>query len=170
MIAVVSWHHHLTLGRDVFAPQPGPSTRRPLKTGTTLRPQIFGGLQRGFVQTAVFLNPETDSPYTPTRVSMAFQRTCQSAGLSNACSHDLRHTFVTNARGAKIDNFRIMAITEHKILRVFQRYNLIEEGNLQEAMTTLQGYLTDHEMDTSLDTNTSEAITSRRKNVMNPRR
>lgn len=100
---------------------------------------------------------------------MAFQRTCQRAGLSHARSHDLRHTFVTNARRAKIDYVRIMAITEHKTLRVFQRYNLIDEGDLQEAMTTLQGYLTDHEMDTSTDTNASEAITSRRKNVMNPR-
>lgn len=133
------------------------------------RQQIFGGLQRGFGQTAVFLNPETDRPYTPTRVSMAFQRTCQRAGLSHARSHDLRHTFVTNARRAKIDYVRIIAITEHKTLRVFQRYNLIDEGDLQEAMTTQQGYLTDHEMDTSMDTNASEAITSRRKNVMNPR-
>ena len=88
-------------------------------TGTTLRPQIFGGLQRGFGQTAVFLNPEIDRPYTPTRVSMAFQRTCQRAGLFHARSHDLMHTFVTKARRAKIDYVRIMAITEHKTLRVF---------------------------------------------------
>ena len=83
------------------------------------------------------------------------------SGLDQARSHDLRHTFVTNARRAKIDYVRIMAITGHKTLRVFQRYNLIDEGDLQEAMTTLQGYLTDHEMDTSMDTNASEAITSR---------
>jgi len=78
----------------------------------------------------VFLNPETDRPYTPTTVSMAFQRTCQRAGLSHAHSHDLRHTFVTNARRAKIDYVRIRAITEHKTLRGFQRYNLIDEGDL----------------------------------------
>jgi hypothetical protein len=77
---------------------------------------------------------------------------------------------VTKARCAKIDYFRIMAITGHKTLRGFQRYNLIDAGDLQEAMTTLQGYLTGHEMDnTSMDTNASKAITSRRKNVMNPR-
>ena len=100
---------------------------------------------------------------------MAFQRTCQKADLANARSHGFRHTFVTNARRAKIDYFRIMAITGHKTLRIFQRYNLIDEGDLQEAMTTLQGYLADHEMDTSMDTSASEAITTRRKNVMNPR-
>jgi integrase len=100
---------------------------------------------------------------------MAFHHPCQRESLPNARSHDLRHTFVTNARRAKIDSFHIMAIAGHKTLRVFQRYNLIDEGDLQEAMTTLQGYLSDHEMDTSMDTNASEAITSRRKNVMNPR-
>jgi hypothetical protein len=100
---------------------------------------------------------------------MAFHHTCQRESLSNARSHDLEHTFVTNARRAKIDFFHIMAITGHKTLRVFQRYNLIDEGDLQEAMTTLQSHLTDHEMATSMDTNASEAITSRRKNVMNPR-
>jgi hypothetical protein len=76
---------------------------------------------------------------------------------------------MTNARRAKIDYVCIMAITQHKTLRGLQRYNLIDERDLQEAMTTLQGYLTDHEMDTPVDTNASEAITSRRKNVMNPR-
>ena len=51
---------------------------------------------------------------------MAFQRTCQKADLANARFHDLRHTFVTNARRAKIDYLRIMAITGHKTLRMFQ--------------------------------------------------
>lgn len=53
---------------------------------------------------------------------------------------------MTNARRAKSNDFRIMAITEQKTLRVFQRYNLIDAGDLQEAMTTLHAYLTHHEM------------------------
>ena len=65
---------------------------------------------------------------------------------------DLRHTFVANARRAKVDYFRIMAITGHTTLRVFRRYHLIDAGNLQEAMTSLQTYPTSHEMDTSMDT------------------
>jgi integrase len=121
-------------------------------------------------QTAVFLNPQTGQPYTRAWVSVAFQQTCRRAGLINARFHDLRHTFVTNARRAKIDYFRIMAITGHKMLRGFQRYNLIDEGDLQDAMITLQTYLTHHEMDTSMDTSPSEFLTPRRKNLMNPRR
>jgi integrase len=91
---------------------------------------------------------------------MAFQRACRKLGLTNARFHDLRRTFVTNARRAKIDYFRIMAITGHKTLRVFQRYNLIDEGDLQEAMTTLQSYLTNDDMDTSMDTSASSAVSA----------
>jgi hypothetical protein len=62
-----------------------------------------------------------------------------------------------------------MAITGHRALRVFQRYNLIDEGDLQDAMTTLQTYLAHYELDTSMDTSTSEVLTSRRKDAVNPR-
>jgi integrase len=91
---------------------------------------------------------------------MAFQRTRLKVGLTNARFHDLRRTFVTNARRAKIDYFRIMAITGHKTLRVFQRYNLIDEGDLQEAMITLQTYLTAQEMDTSIATSAIGPVTA----------
>jgi integrase len=130
---------------------------------------LLATLPRGLGQTAVFLNPATGRPYTPGRVSMAFQRTCRRAGLTNVRFHDLRHTFVTNARRAKIDYLRIMAITGHKTLRVFQRYNLIGEGDLQDAMATLQTYLAHHELDTSMDTSASEVLTSRLKDAVNPR-
>ena len=124
---------------------------------------------RGLGQTAVFLNPATGQPYTPAWVSMAFQRTCRRAGLTNARFHDLRRTFVTNARRAKLDYFRIMAITGHKTLRVFQRYNLIDEGDLREAMTTLHAYLSEQELDTSMDTSANNESDMRRKNTVNPR-
>jgi hypothetical protein len=100
---------------------------------------------------------------------MAFQRTCQRAGLTNARFHDLRQTCMTNARRAKIDYLRLMAITGHRTLRVFQRYSLIDEGDLQDAMTALQTYLAQHEMDTSMDTSALEALTPRRKDAVNPR-
>jgi hypothetical protein len=90
-------------------------------------------------------------------------------GLTNAGCHDLRHTFVTNARGANIDYFRLTAITRQKTLRVFQRYNLIDEVDLQEAMTSLQTYIAHQDMDTSLDTGPDDQSAARRKNLVNPR-
>jgi integrase len=104
------------------------------------------------------------------RVSLAFERTGQRARLTNARFHDLRHTFVTHARRAKIDYLRIMAITGQKTLRVFQRYNLIDEGDLQDMMTTLQTSLAHHDMDTSMDTSALEGLPPRRQDAVNPRR
>jgi hypothetical protein len=53
-----------------------------------------------------------------------------------------------------------MAITGHKTLRVFQRDNLIDEGDLQEAMASLQTYLTDHDMHVSMDTSAASPVTA----------
>jgi hypothetical protein len=75
---------------------------------------------------------------------------------------------VINARRANIDYFRLMAITGHKTLRVFQHYNLIDEGDLQEAMTNSQTYLTRQDMDTSMDTSPDDQSATRRKNLVNP--
>lgn len=88
--------------------------------------------------------------------------------LTSARFHDLRQTFVTNARRAKIDYFRILVITGHKALRVLQPYNRIDEGDLQEAMTTPHTYLAHRDMHTSMDTTPSTAIMPRWKNVVNP--
>jgi hypothetical protein len=72
---------------------------------------------------------------------------------------DLRHTFVTNARRAGIDYFWILVITGHKTLRMFQRYNLVDEQDLREAV---------HRLDTYMDTSLAEGSAQRRKNVVNP--
>jgi len=67
--------------------------------------------------------------------------------VSHSTFHDLRHTFVTNARRAGIDYFRIMAITGHKTMAVFKRYNTIDQQDLQGAIRQLDTY-----MDTIMDT------------------
>ena len=61
--------------------------------------------------------------------------------MSHATFHDLRHTFVTNARRAGIDYFRIMAITGHKTMAVFKRYNTIDQQDLQGAIRQLDTYM-----------------------------
>jgi len=109
--------------------------------------------------TPIFPNQATSQAYTFAAVSMAFQRACQQASVTGPTLHDLRHTFVTNARRAGIDYFRIMAITGHKTLRTFQRYSLVEERNLQKAVTRL---------DTSTDTSADERSETRRQGLVNP--
>jgi integrase len=95
-------------------------------------------------------NPQTADPcYHATSITHAFVRACQRAGVINATFHDLRHTFVTNARRAGIDYFRIMAVTGHKTMAVFKRYNTVDEADLRQAMSQMDTY-----MDTSPQTDT----------------
>jgi len=93
-------------------------------------------------------NPEQADPrYHATSITHAFERACRKAGVSNATFHDLRHTFVTNARRAGIDYFRIMAITGHKTMAVFKRYNTVDAWDLRQAMWQMDTY-----MDTTKET------------------
>ena len=60
-------------------------------------------------------------------------RGVQRAQVTGATFHDLRHTFVTNARRAGIDPLTVMKITGHKTMAVFKRYNTVDEGDLGRA-------------------------------------
>ena len=90
--------------------------------------------------------------YHKTSITHAFERACQKAGVKDATFHDLRHTFVTNARRAGIDYFRIMAMTGHKTMAVFKRYNTVGEADLRQAMNQMDTYMdTSSAMDTASD-------------------
>ena len=84
---------------------------------------------------------QVDPRYHATSVTHAFERACRTSGVSHATFHDLRHTFVTNARRAGIGYFRIMAITGHKMMAVFKRYNRIDQRDLQGAIRQLDTYM-----------------------------
>jgi integrase len=109
----------------------------------------------------VFVNPahldawkaspgQVDPRYYATSITHAFARACKRAGVKNATFHDLRHTFVTNARRAGVDYFRIMAITGHRTMSVFKRYNTVDEADLRQAMLQMDTY-----MDTSAKIDTA---------------
>jgi integrase len=87
-------------------------------------------------------NPDTVTPrFHATSITHAFERACQTSGVANATFHDLSHTFVTNARRAGTGYFRIIAITGHKTMVVFRRYNTIDRQDLQEATRQLDTYM-----------------------------
>ncbi len=160
-ILKLSWEH-VDLKRSIIRLRSGDTKTddgRLIPLNQSLR-ELFTGLLRGLGTSLVFRNPTTGRVYTPVAVSMAFQRACRQAGVSNATFHDLRHTFVTNARRAGIDYFRIMAISGHKTMRVFKRYHLIDEHDLREAIGRL---------DTYMDTSAGDGSTVRLENLVNPR-
>lgn len=71
----------------------------------------------------------------------AFRTTCIKAGIKDFRFHDLRHTFVTNARKAGIHDFVIMAITGHKTQAMFRRYNTVDREDILDAVKHLPEFL-----------------------------
>jgi integrase len=84
---------------------------------------------------------QVDPHYHATSVTHAFERACHTSGVSHATFHDLRHIFVTDARCAGIDYFRIMTITGHKMIAVFKRYNRIDQRDLPGDIRQLDTYM-----------------------------
>ena len=71
----------------------------------------------------------------------AFQRACKRAGIKGLCFHDLRHTAVTNMRKAGVDTSVIMAISGHKTMAMFKRYNRVDLDDGRAALRKLEAYL-----------------------------
>lgn len=72
-----------------------------------------------------------------------FNRATQEAGLDGLRFHDLRHSFVTNARRAGIDRKRIKSISGHISDRVFDQYNHVYEEDILDAAQRISGFLAD---------------------------
>jgi len=70
-----------------------------------------------------------------------FQRACKRAGIKGLCFHDFRHTAITNMRKAEVNISVIMAISGHKTMAMFRRYNRIDLDDGREAMRKLDVYL-----------------------------
>ena len=70
-----------------------------------------------------------------------FQRTCRRAGVKDLCFHDFRHTAITNMRKAGVNISVIMAISGHKTMAMFRRYNRIDLDDGREAIRKLEVYL-----------------------------
>ena len=103
------------------------------KTGVArsvpLHPRVWEAisrLPRGIRSSRVFLwrgKPVND-------LKKAFKAACTKAGLDDFTFHDLRHCAINNLRLAGNDYFKIMAISGHKTMNVFKRYNLVTEEEL----------------------------------------
>lgn len=68
----------------------------------------------------------------------AFARARVAAGLPQIWFHDLRRSFVTNARKRGVPESVVMKMSGHRTRNVFARYNIIDDADLREAVKKIE--------------------------------
>jgi integrase len=66
-----------------------------------------------------------------------FARAKEAAGLPDIWFHDLRRSFITNARRHGVAESVVMRMSGHRTRSVFERYNIISAEDLLEAARSL---------------------------------
>ena len=75
---------------------------------------------------------------------------CQRAGVPDLLFHDLRRTAVRNLRRAGVAETVIMKITGHRTRGMFERYNITDQSDTQDAGRLAAEFLEkEHEKDLS---------------------
>jgi integrase len=98
--------------------------------------QALKALPRRLATEHVFVNPLTGKPWQETR--KMFRRACTNAKLEGFWFHDLRRSFVTNARRRGVPESVVMKLSGHKTRSVFDRYNVVSEDDLKTAVRQIE--------------------------------
>ncbi len=95
-------------------------------------------------RTSVYLFARRSRPIKDFRETWTLA--CERAGLPRLLFHDLRRTAVRNLRRAGVPESVIMKITGHQTRSVFERYNITDQTDLQDAGRMAEEFLSkEHE-------------------------
>lgn len=84
----------------------------------------------------VFVNPKTGKPWV--QIKKMFDRARKEASLERVWFHDLRRSFVTNARKRGVSESVVMRMSGHRTRSVFDRYNIVDDDDLRTAVTRIE--------------------------------
>jgi integrase len=84
----------------------------------------------------VFVNPETRTRWEDAR--KLFVRARRHANLEHVWFHDLRRSFVTNARRRGVAESVVMRMSGHRTRNVFDRYNIVEDEDVRNAVKVIE--------------------------------
>jgi integrase len=88
-------------------------------------------------------------PYKDSKsINTTVKRACEKAGIiygrkvpGGFIPHDLRHTFITNARKAGVPQSVIMEITGHSTAEMFFRYNRVDKEDIKQAIDRFTDFM-----------------------------
>jgi integrase len=126
----------LKLGIIRLAPQDTKGKEhRPVYMASRVR-RILNAMPRHLHSKHVFLNPKTMARWRD--IDWMFKRARQVIGMEGLWFHDMRRSFVTRARRAGVPESVVMRMSGDRTREVFERYNIVSEADLEEAVRRLE--------------------------------
>jgi integrase len=136
----------LRQGAIRLAPQDTKGEESRLVVLTTRVRTVLDALPRGLPTTPLFRNPRTGEAWQDIR--KAFRRARKAAGLDGVWFHDLRRSFVTRTRRLGVPESVVMRMSGHRTRAVFDRYNIVSEDDLRDAVRRIEAGFFGHDLDT----------------------